>query len=178
MRGIGDGYVSFPHVRICQSSGILQVALLASHWRVDSSKCCSLCERERLFPRAGAPARASPNTVRNRHSNGTLRSVLEAKLRSHLMQDLKDTSAAHCASSIAAHVLSKPRHTTRRCEYGRRRISCTPFLFAAYLSANSTVKCFHLATALLKLLRVGGVSPNTCPGIGASVPPNRRSPLP
>ena len=53
-----------------------------------------------------------------------------------------------------------------------------PFLSLAYLSANSTVKCFHLGVALLKLLRVGGVSPNTCPGIGASVPPNRRSPLP
>src|ERR1019366_9911496 len=47
-----------------------------------------------------------------------------------------------------------------------------------YLSANSSCKCFHCVAALLKLLRVGGVSPNTYPGIGASVPPNRRSPLP
>jgi len=80
-------------------------------------------------------------------------------------------------SSFAAHPLSKPRHT-RRWKYRGRRISCTPFSFSAYLSANSTRECLRLAAALLKLLRVGGVSPNTCPGIGASVPPNRRSPLP
>lgn len=47
-----------------------------------------------------------------------------------------------------------------------------------YLSANSISECLRLTAALLKLLRVGGVSPNTCPGIGASCSSKQALPSP
>jgi hypothetical protein len=52
------------------------------------------------------------------------------------------------------------------------------FFYLPYLSANSRREYFACEVALLKLLADGWFSPNTCPGIGASIPPNRRSPLP